>query len=119
MFNLSIHWLHNPTSIASDTNLAEAERVLQLAAGAGLTLGLLVLARCPCARASHSRTEDAPRQPRAGRPHCIDETASACRTYLLAGWDSERSLDDIWVYLIVASGTLCRGTRTRSGLARA
>ena len=112
VFNLSTHWSHNPTSIASDVNLAEAERARRLAAGAGLFSRASTFARASAQTSPVS--EDAPRQPRA---RAETTPSMRLRTYLFAGWDSERSLDDIWVYLWRASGTLCRGTRTRSGLA--
>jgi hypothetical protein len=37
-----------------------------------------------------------------GRDRTVDEAAS--RTYLFAGWDSERSLDDMWVYYSIVEG---------------
>jgi hypothetical protein len=87
-------------SIVSEGNWPEAERVLQLAADAGL---LDTFLREAPAQATWTRLcgtnadGDTPRQ-RGGHAMCIDEAAG--RIYLYGGWDGERSLDDFWVYAI-------------------
>ena len=87
-------------SVVSDGNWAEAERVLHLAADAGL---FDIYAREAPAQATWRRLRgasadgDAPGQ-RGGHAMCIDEAAG--RIYLYGGWDGERSLDDFWVYSI-------------------
>ena len=87
-------------SIVSDGDWAEAERVLQLTADAGLFDDF---AREAPAHATWTRLcgasadGDTPRQ-RGGHAMCIDEAAD--RIYLYGGWDGERSLDDFWVYVI-------------------
>ncbi|KAI9463668.1 Muskelin N-terminus-domain-containing protein [Lactarius psammicola] len=87
-------------SIVSDGDWAEAERVLQLTADAGL---FDAFAREAPAHATWTRLcgpsadGDTPRQ-RGGHAMCIDEAAG--RIYLYGGWDGERSLDDFWVYVI-------------------
>ena len=85
-------------SIVSDGDWAEAERVLQLTADAGL---FDAFAREAPAHAVWTRLcgpsadGDTPHQ-RGGHAMCIDEAAG--RIYLYGGWDGERSLDDFWVY---------------------
>jgi hypothetical protein len=87
-------------SVVSDGDWAEAERVLQLTADAGL---FDAFAREAPARATWTRLcgpsadGDTPRH-RGGHAMCIDEAAG--RIYLFGGWDGERSLDDFWVYVI-------------------
>ncbi|KAH9176271.1 Muskelin N-terminus-domain-containing protein [Lactarius sanguifluus] len=87
-------------SIVSDGDWAEAERVLQLTADAGL---FDAFAHEAPAHATWTRLcgpsadGDTPRQ-RGGHAMCIDEDAG--RIYLYGGWDGERSLDDFWVYVI-------------------
>jgi hypothetical protein len=87
-------------SIVSEGDWAEAERVLQLSADAGL---LDTFLREAPAQATWTRLcgtdadGDTPRQ-RGGHAMCIDEAAG--RIYLYGGWDGERSLDDFWVYAI-------------------
>ena len=88
-------------SIVSDGDWPEAERVLQLAADAGL---FDAFAREAPAHATWTRLcgpsaedGDTPRQ-RGGHAMCIDEAAG--RIYLYGGWDGVRSLDDFWVYVI-------------------
>lgn len=87
-------------SIVSDGNWAEAERVLELCADAGL---FDAFARAAPAQAawmrlcSASADGDMPRQ-RGGHAMCIDEASE--RIYLYGGWDGGRSLDDFWVYSI-------------------
>ena len=87
-------------SIVSEGNWAEAERVLQLAAGAGLldTFSREAPAQATWTRLCGTNADgDTPRQ-RGGHAMCIDEAAG--RIYLYGGWDGERSLDDFWVYSI-------------------
>jgi hypothetical protein len=87
-------------SVVSDGNWAEAERVLQLAADAGLfdTYAREAPAQATWTRLSGTSADgDAPRQ-RGGHAMCIDEAAGGI--YLYGGWDGERSLDDFWVYAI-------------------
>src|SRR6266404_4510487 len=87
-------------SIVSDGDWAEAERVLQLTADAGL---FDAFAREAPAHATWTRLcgsgadGDMPRQ-RGGHAMCIDEAAG--RIYLYGGWDGEYSLEDFWVYVI-------------------
>jgi hypothetical protein len=87
-------------SIVSEGTWAEAERVLQLSADAGL---LEAFSREAPAQATWTRLcgtsadGDTPRQ-RGGHAMCIDEASG--RIYLYGGWDGERSLDDFWVYSI-------------------
>ena len=87
-------------SIVSDGDWAEAERVLQLTADAGL---FDAFAREAPAHATWARLYgtsadgDTPRQ-RGGHAMCIDDATG--RIYLYGGWDGERSLDDFWVYVI-------------------
>ncbi len=87
-------------SIVSDGNWAEAERMLQLAADAGLfdTYTREAPAQATWTRLCGTSTDgDTPRQ-RGGHAMCIDEAAG--KIYLYGGWDGERSLDDFWVYSI-------------------
>lgn len=87
-------------SVVSDGNWAEAERVLQLAADAGLfdTYAREAPAQATWTRLCGTSADgDAPGQ-RGGHAMCIDEAAG--RIYLYGGWDGERSLDDFWVYSI-------------------
>jgi hypothetical protein len=87
-------------SVVSDGNWAEAERVLQLAAEAGLfdTYAREAPAQATWRRLYGTSADgDAPGQ-RGGHAMCIDEAAG--RVYLYGGWDGERSLDDFWVYSI-------------------
>ena len=90
-------------SVVSDGNWAEAERVLQLAADAGLfdTYAREAPAQATWTRLCGASADgDAPRQ-RGGHAMCIDEAAGMI--YLYGGWDGERSLDDFWVYAIAES----------------
>jgi hypothetical protein len=87
-------------SIVSDGDWAEAERVLQLAADAGLfdTFAREAPAQATWTRLCGTSADgDTPLQ-RGGHAMCIDEVSS--RIYLYGGWDGERSLDDFWVYSI-------------------
>ncbi len=87
-------------SAVSDGNWAEAERVLQLAADAGLfdTYAREAPAQATWRRLCGTSADgDEPGQ-RGGHAMCIDETAD--RIYLYGGWDGEHSLDDFWVYSI-------------------
>ncbi len=87
-------------SVVSDGNWAEAERVLQLAADAGLfdTYAREAPAQATWTRLCGTSADgDAPRQ-RGGHAMCIDQAAG--RIYLYGGWDGERSLDDFWMYSI-------------------
>jgi len=87
-------------SIVSEGSWAEAERVLQLAAGTGLldTFSREAPAQAKWTRLCGTSADgDTPRQ-RGGHAMCIDEAAG--RIYLYGGWDGERSLDDFWAYSI-------------------
>jgi|SRR5579863_5284812 len=87
-------------SIVSEGNWAEVERVLQLAANAGLldTFSREAPAQATWTRLCGTNADgDTPRQ-RGGHAMCIDEAAG--RIYLYGGWDGERSLDDFWAYSI-------------------
>jgi hypothetical protein len=86
--------------IVSEGNWAEAERVLQLAADAGLldTFSREAPAQATWTRLCGTNADgDTPRQ-RGGHAMCIDEAEG--RIYLYGGWDGERSLDDFWTYSI-------------------
>ncbi|KAI0268725.1 Muskelin N-terminus-domain-containing protein [Gloeopeniophorella convolvens] len=87
-------------SLVADGDWAEAERVLQHAADAGL---FDAFARTAPVHAAWARLRgasadgDTPRQ-RGGHAMCIDEAAG--QIYLYGGWDGERSLDDFWMYAV-------------------
>jgi len=87
-------------SVVSDGNWAEAERVLQLAADAGLfdTYAREAPAQATWRRLCGTSADgDAPGE-RGGHAMCIDEAVGSI--YLYGGWDGERSLDDFWMYSI-------------------
>ncbi|KAI0030784.1 Muskelin N-terminus-domain-containing protein [Vararia minispora EC-137] len=87
-------------SLVSDGDWAEAEKVIHIAAEAGLFDTFLQASqtRAVWKRLSGADADGDYPSRRGGHAMCIDEDTGVI--YLFGGWDGQNSLDDFWVYTI-------------------